>query len=344
MSLANWLTYIVEGKSVDSVSKARNDISLIGDTIEFQRLYIYRYVDSNEDDRALIARIDGITAGVSAGDMIVYQYPSYNSYRFELNFLHQLKKRGATVVLLIHDSELLRGNNIPEELNLLNQSDWLITHSKKMEQQFILMGVKTPMLTKPLFDYLIPDSISLDSSLDKSIVFAGNIQKSVFLSNWPSKTKIAAFGTKGEIQFSKQVSYGGTYQQEELLRRMPKNRFGIAWDDNLQQGGNYQNYTRYNAPHKVSLYLALGLPVIVWKNAAIAEWISKYQLGFAIDSLKEIDLLFESLSTDELLKLKKRVNKFSQLLRKGIFTRNALLQVERDSLFKEVEDSECQME
>lgn len=342
--MANWLTFIVEGASVDSVSKARNDISLIGDGIGFQRLYIYRYIDDDEDDKALLARIDGITSGVSAGDIIVYQYPSYNSYRFELTFVQRLKNRGAKVVLLIHDSELLRGNNIPEELDLFNQADWLITHSQQMEQQFHEMGIKTPMLTKPLFDYLVTTSVALEDSLDKRIVFAGNIQKSIFLSNWQSQAKVAAFGTKGELQLSSGVSYCGTFQQEDLLKEMPKNCFGIAWDDDLHQGGNYQNYTRYNAPHKVSLYLALGLPVIVWKESAIAAWIAEYQLGFAIGSLEEIDGIFESISRDELLKLKERTNRFSQLLRKGIFTKKALLQVESNILFKEVEDSECQME
>ncbi|EOH91919.1 sugar transferase [Enterococcus pallens] len=342
--MANWLTFIIEGESVDSVSKARHDISLIGDSIGFQRLYIYRYIDVHEDDKALVARIDGITSGVSAGDIIVYQYPSYNSYRFELTFLQRLKNRGAKVALLIHDSELLRGNNIPEELELFNQADWLITHSQQMEQQFCEMGIKTPMLTKPLFDYLITDKAALDASLDKRIVFAGNIQKSIFLSSWQSKTKVAAFGTKGELQLSQGVSYCGTFQQEELLKEMPKNCFGIAWDDDLQQGGNYQNYTRYNAPHKVSLYLALGLPVIVWKESAIAQLVADYQLGFAIHSLEEIDEIFESISAEELLKLKRRTNQFSQLVRKGIFTKNALLQVESNILFKEVEDSECQTE
>lgn len=342
--MANWLTYIVEGASVDSVSKARKDISLIGDSIGFQRLYIYRYMDENEDDKALLARIDGITSGVSAGDIVVCQYPSYNSYRFELTFVQRLKNRGARVALLIHDSELLRGNNIPEELDLFNQADWLITHSQQMEQQFHAMGIKTPMLTKPLFDYLVTASTALDSNLEKRIVFAGNIQKSIFLSNWQSNTQVAAFGTKGELELGQEVSYCGTFQQEELLKRIPKNCFGIAWDDDLHQGGNYQNYTRYNAPHKVSLYLALGLPVIVWKESAIAEWVTAYQLGFAIGSLEEIDGIFASISEAELLKLKERTNKFSQLLRKGIFTKNALLQVESNILFKEVEDSECHRE
>jgi ABC-type Na+ transport system ATPase subunit NatA len=65
--------------------------------------------------------------------------------------------------------------------------------------------------------------------------------------------------------------------------------------------------------------------------------IVKYKLGYVIDSLAEIDSLMESITLDERIQLKKRVNKFSYLLREGIFTKRALIQVEQDLLLKEME-------
>ena len=75
-------------------------------------LYIYRYIDENEDDYALTSRIDGITAGVANQDMVVYQYPSYNGAHFDRMFLQRMKQRGIYPVLfIIHDAEMLRGKS-----------------------------------------------------------------------------------------------------------------------------------------------------------------------------------------------------------------------------------------
>ncbi|WP_253296017.1 hypothetical protein [Enterococcus raffinosus] len=338
MSLNKWITNIVEGHSVDSVSKARADVAEIAEEIGFQKLYIYRYIDELESDQSLLSRIDGITAGVSKGDVIVYQYPSYNQFKFETVFVERLRQRGARVVLLIHDSELLRDNSFLKEIDLFNQADMLITHGEKMELELKKFGISTTMVSKELFDYLIPnEQILMQDSLEKDIVFAGNIQKSIFLKDWDYQTKIQVFGAKDDSKLGKNVEYKGVYSQFDLLRVIPKNCFGIAWDDDLPNGGKYREYTQYNAPHKVSLYLSLGLPVIVWRNSAVSEFIDKYHLGYSIDSLAEIDSLMEHIDEDEQIYLKNRVNKFSYLLREGIFTKKALIQVEQFLLLKEME-------
>lgn len=333
-----WITSIVEGSSVDSVSKARGDVAEIAEEISFRKLYIYRYIDEQESHQSLLSRIDGITAGVAAGDLIVYQYPSYNQFNFEQTFVGRLKQRGARIALLIHDSELLRDNSFLKEIALFNQADMLITHGEKMELKLKSFGITTAMVSKELFDYRIPaEQVSLEPSLKKTMVFAGNVQKSVFLKEWHCQTRVQVFGSKGAFVLGKNVEYMGVYSQFELLRLMPKNCFGIAWDNNLPQGGKYREYTQYNAPHKISLYLALGLPVIVWRNSAISESILQYKLGYVIDSLEEVDLLMERLTCDELTQLKQRVNKFSDLLKEGIFTKKALIQVEQELLFMEME-------
>lgn len=338
MSLNKWITYIVEGQSVDSVSKARGDVAEIAEAIGYKKLYIYRYYDEQEDEKALAARIDGITAGVAKNDLIIYQYPSYNQFKFELTFIERVKQRGANLVLLIHDSELLRDHSFLKEVKLFNQVDMLITHGKKMEKKLRSFGVSTPMVAKELFDYLLhEEQIPCTPNLKRSIAFAGNLQKSVFLRDWKNQTEVDAFGIKGDISLGQTVNYRGVYSQFELIRQMPKDRFGIAWDNDLLQGGNYQEYTKYNAPHKISLYLALGLPVIVWQESAIAELVVKYKLGFTVRSLAEIDPLMASIKDEELEQLKQRVNQFGCLLREGLFTKQVLVQVEHDILLKEME-------
>ena len=81
--------------------------------------------------------------------------------------------------------------------------------------------------------------------------------------------------------------------------------FGLIWDgtgvDSCE--GLYGHYMRFNSPHKLSLYVALGLPVIVWREAAIADFVLKQGIGVTVGNLLELDDSFHQgklgrLSTD----------------------------------------------
>ena len=50
---------------------------------------------------------------------------------------------------------------------------------------------------------------------------------------------------------------------------------GLIWDgasDSSDEDIGMKNYTRYNNPHKLSCYMAAGLPVIVWEKSAISKF------------------------------------------------------------------------
>ncbi|MGM0238859.1 sugar transferase [Enterococcus sp. AZ103] len=337
--MKKWVTNIIEAPSVDAVSKSRNDITTIGRQAGYEQLYIYRYIDESESDEALNARIDGITAAVTRDDFVIYQYPCYNGSKYEESFVRRLKLRGIKVAILIHDSELIRGSGYNDEKRLLELPDALIVHGEPMENRLREFGIQTPMIRKELFDFLVTSIHGrLVDELERKLVFAGNIAKSRYLKDWNFNTEITAFGRKGEVELSEKVDYQGEFQQEDLIRVIPKNAFGLAWDNDIKDGGAYGQYTRYNAPHKVSMYLALGMPVIVWKESAAAQLIQKYQLGYAIDSLDDLDKLMMTISDEDLVSLKQRVNHFSNVLRDGRFTKNAMNDFSNLMLFPKIEE------
>ena len=74
----------------------------------------------------------------------------------------------------------------------------------------------------------------------------------------------------------KNVKYCGQYKPEELPEKL-EGGFGLVWDgDDLGAcTGVFGEYMKYNNPHKTSLYLASGLPVIIWEKAAMAKYIEK---------------------------------------------------------------------
>ncbi|MEE3415182.1 MAG: hypothetical protein VZR53_07415 [Prevotella sp.] len=50
-------------------------------------------------------------------------------------------------------------------------------------------------------------------------------------------------------------------------------------------------YLKFNNSHKTSLYLASGIPVIVWKNAGLAYFVKQYKCGNCLSSLEELNTL-----------------------------------------------------
>ena len=87
------------------------------------------------------------------------------------------------------------------------------------------------------------------------------------------------------------------------------------------------HYLRYNNPHKVSLYLTAGIPVIVWKESALANFITKNKLGIAVSSLNEIKEKIEKLSDKEYDEMLKNISKVSSKTKNGGFLTEAINKV-----------------
>ena len=351
--MKRWITNVVVNSKNNAFGKAYTDIAEIAKGMSYEVLNIMPYSDSEDADDALISRIDGITAGVLPGDMVVYQYPSFDGARFDENFIDRMKVRGITVTVFIHDVFALflsaDGSGF-HDMNLFNKADYVITHGHKMSKWLEEHGVKTPMITKNLFDYLIDEpEAKIENELKKELVVCGNLLKSPFLVEWNSETPLTAYGPASivgrdgisqKMPLAEKVDYKGQLSQDELLRAIPKDKFGLAWDTDMPENmfenanfyGFFKNYTRYNNPHKISLYLTMGMPVIVWHESAVAELVEKYHLGLTIYSLSEIDARIQALSEEDLERFKQAANQFSRLLRNGFFTRKALEEIEEKIL------------
>jgi hypothetical protein len=81
-----------------------------------------------------------------------------------------------------------------------------------------------------------------------------------------------------------------------------------------------------NLSHKVSTYLAAGIPVIVPKNLSTMQFIVEQGLGFAVDTLEEASQLVSSITEEEYRDMTRRIEMFSYLLKKGYFTKKILVE------------------
>ena len=185
-------------------------------------------------------------------------------------------------IVLIHDINSLRF--FPEdtvrqqaEIALLNAYDAAIVHNRRMEQWLKDNGLTIPTVCLDVFDYIMADSTSPapqhGGQGSYSVCFAGNLTKSLFLPAYAKDccTPLYLYGIRPDYTLDGSLHYRGCFKPEELQDAIRED-FGLIWDGSSRASceGNVGNYMRYNNPHKLSLYLACGIPVIVWRQRASA--------------------------------------------------------------------------
>lgn len=331
--MARWISRIVQPPTVNAVFKAKDDITNIAMDMGYKEFDIDRVQGDLETGKPLQTRIDGITGAITEGDFVVYQYPTYNGVDFERGMVSTILDRGASIVLFLHDSDYVRWGAPDDEIGIFNVASALIVHTQAMADKLREAGVESPMFINEAFDYLSEMMLNRYAHQDqypfkRELVFAGGLNKSSFLADWQLTTKLTVFGRQEpDFPLSDNLDYQGEYQQDELLWRLPF-CFGLAWDTDSPNGSKFGEYTKYNNPHKVSMYLGQGLPVIVWSQAGIAPFITKNHLGYAVDSIEQIDGLLAGLSDEEINDTLASVNQMKAAIRNGFFTRRVLTDAE----------------
>ncbi|SEH30826.1 hypothetical protein [Selenomonas sp. KH1T6] len=265
---------------------------------------------------------------------MVIQYP-FVPKGFSGLFRKALK--GQKIIFLIHDVDSLRSSllhasqvSTAEDIDWLNRAAVLIVHNHKMEEKLREMGVNRPDFVElGVFDYLI-EGEPQPKKFQRRVTFAGNLGKSAFLPAWLAADRdydIDLYGMnwRPEEHPAEKVSYHGSMPARQLPTAFTGG-FGLVWDgDSIEtESGMMGEYNKYNNPHKFSLYLAAGLPVIVWKQAAVAEIVEKYGIGFCVDSLQEINDLLAGLTEQEYQAMCRRIEPLQHKVVSGGYLSNAM--------------------
>lgn len=325
-------------------SKARNDVEQIFRELDMQRIQVYRK-NNLKGIKLHLSNAKDIYHSLKKQDIhdsiIFFQFPLIGHSIFNSIVFKKIKHRNNKVVAIIHDLEFLRFNEEPntiaykrvllEEFSLLNICDEIIVHNGKMKEVLTNHGVDAAkMIELGIFDYIIKDKELKDNRKEKSagIAIAGNlkIEKSGYIYKLPDNLSFVLYGANFcEEKVMRNVKYRGSFYPDELVFELNE-KFGLVWDGNSIDtcDGNYGEYLKYNNPHKTSLYLAGELPVIIWEQAALANFILKNKIGIVIGSLNEIDEKIKNLSEDEYRELKNNAIAFSKKIRTGYFMKTAI--------------------
>lgn len=319
------ITSIKNSKAFDAGSKAKNDDRLILKNCGYTPLDI---PNSSSRIRKLFQGIWEIKKLIKMhpAKQYVIQYPLYSIFIIE-NVIKNIRKLtpGAQVILLVHDIEALRlrvndAKYIRKEMAIFNSVDLIIVHTNNMRDKLVKMNVTTKMIVQGLFDYLNPQQMYTHEKRIWKICYAGNLEKSAFLKKINlEKAHLEVFGTpKPTFDFGKNVEYQGAYPANELPKYL-KADYGLVWDGTLLESseGVFGDYTKYNSPHKASLYISSGLPVIVWRKAGIASIIKENNLGLVVDNITDLDQVVLNVTEKEYLTMKKSVIEYGKRIRQG---------------------------
>lgn len=259
---------------------------------------------------------------LTPSDEVLMQYPFFVPEAKAL--MMAVKESGAKLTVLVHDCYLIRERRPQDVMEqwILKFADKVIVHSEPMKtfceeiSRQMEPNDKVPTYeVLEMFDYRLSDKPEVKATESaKTVIFAGNLSKAGFvkeLSKLP--VEFSLYGLPKLDSKSYQGAFDGN-NPEGLV-----GDFGLVWDgDSLDTcKGLMGDYLRYNAPFKFSLYLALGLPVIVWSQSAMATYVEQYHLGICVDSLHEIAPKLEALSAEEILAMRQGAERMGEKIRKG---------------------------
>lgn len=284
------------------------------------------------------------TAKVKKGDTVFYQYPMYFARPAHVEAIKKLNAKGVKTVVLIHDLETKRyedllsteGNSSAfDELAFINSFDKIICHNPVMADYLELKGInREKIVSLGLFDYLLEGVKQKETSAkaeETSVAIAGNLSPEKcgyiyeFAKNNP-ELHINLYGVNYDDGANlANVSYCGSFEPEQLPLALSGD-YGIIWDGPTSRtcDGVTGKYLTINNPHKTSAYLASGRPVICWSESAISGIITEYDAGIAVDSLDNLTEVLASITDDRYETMKQGAAKLQEKILNGSFTKAAL--------------------
>lgn len=268
------------------------------------------------------------------GDTLVIQYPLKKWFALACKLAHL---RGARVITVIHDLGSFRRKalTIPQEIARLSNADYIIAHNAKMRQWLEENGLKRPVGELEIFDYLSTTEAQPKTAAKRPyrLLYAGVLApiKNAFLYEIGEHIHHYRFNLYGNgfkieaAKGSEYFNYIGFVPSDQLIATA-QGDFGLVWDGHSLDGcmGDLGEYLKYNNPHKTSLYLRCSLPIIIWKQAALAAFVEEHQVGLTIDSLRELDERLNTLTEEEYRRMQANVAAISKKIASGHYIQKAV--------------------
>lgn len=330
--------YGMDYRSVAQISQQM--VAKIGvEDFKFNELGIYSYRDPNESPELLRSRYDGILASVGNNDIIIFQSPTWNEYKWEVGLFNRtFGYDNVKRIIFIHDViPLMFESNfylLDRFVEMYNRADLLIVPSQQMLDYLRKHGLTTKkILIQHMWDHVCQIDPMIRPENHKTISFIGNIeQKAQSLMKWDSDdVTLQAFSQPAEWGKNRNVKFVG-WQDDSLLVNFLRRSggFGLLWGDQH----DWVKYMRLNCSYKLSTYLAAGIPVIVRSDTPEVEKIKEKHLGIIADDLNTAIEKVKNMTNEEYNQMRDAISRFNPLIRDSYFTKHLLA----DAVYKVLYD------
>jgi len=277
-------------------------------------------------------------------EVLIMQFPMYETTKL-LNKIFLLALNSINpnkTIVIIHDLDSIRGEDEilkKQELARLSKIKYIVVHNNRMKKYLEDMGIKANLYCLDLFDYICDVKENFERKEKKielnniHVAYAGNLSKIkspyVYqLEKDKMNFTLNLYGVGIEKDINEKLKYKGKFSPNQLPDKIDAD-LGLIWDGNFDESDEnikYKNYTKYNNPHKLSCYVAAGIPVIAWRKAAIADFIKKYNIGYTITNIYDINNLDFTDYTNKIENIKSLQTK----VREGYFTVNVIDKILKD--------------
>lgn len=260
---------------------------------------------------------------------IVYEFLIYKIMKYSKH----------TIAIVISDLDFIRyrgfdEKNIRKEICFLKNFNNIIVPNDIMMNLLINNGIhKEKIINQEIGNNIKKENFVVKRSLSRIIIFSGNLSKSKFLNKLFQEESLSYKINLYGIGYSQKKKtsfweYKGNYSSEDIVKVMDGS-WGLVWDgdDIYTCSGNLGEYTKINNPSKFSQYIVAGLPVIVWKKAAIAEVVEKYKLGFTINNLIEINNILDTITEVKYREYMKNVMNLRAKVKEGYHFKKAIKEI-----------------
>ncbi len=322
-------------KALDARQKAPKDVERVLSECGYTPLYIEFQQNHTSTLKRIIVgvlvivRILKALLKVPSGSEIFLQYPTTQYWYL---FVPLLKWKKIRTGIILHDIESFRqdGAMSNQDVQELLHFDKIVAHHEAMTSFLVKRGIPADRIRVfHIWDYYV-DNIGENLRNDRTtICLAGNFSKSGFLQQLGKlKNEALYFKLFGNTDLSLQVptfiECVGSFQPDDISQL--QGDWGMVWyGDSLDYiSGILGDYLKIITSHKIGLYLAKGIPVIVWSESGVAPFITANKLGIAVNSLHELKDRLASITPQEMDAIRASVQVFSQKIRNGEMLKAAL--------------------
>jgi hypothetical protein len=245
---------------------------------------------------------------------------------------------GFRLICFINDIESMRMNKSKEyaieEMKSIAVADVVLVPNENsiriLQEKYKMANSMVPV---GVWDYLDNNCFSFkDTVCDlKEVAFAGNLSKSPFINDLHLvDLTFKIWGSGKEKGNDRNVDFRGADSPDNLIGHIAACSWGLVWDGESINTctGLLGTYLRFNNSHKCGLYLAAGIPLIVWRESGMAQFVSKYQVGICVSSLCEAADIIHRMDAHTYSDYRKNAQRVGMQVRRGDFFLRALAEAE----------------